>query len=208
MTDHLARRDAPPIDRTSPVMSGRAGMRPLTPHLIDFLDAHRVGVLATVDKVAMPRQSVVYYVREEQRLLISTESKRLKARDVGARGGPRSASSSTSGRIPPRSSPARPRFSREHRPRDGRDRAPRRRLARAAGGAERRSAGGHRPRDSGDHRRGRGGRQLPADRDRGSSFVNRDSDRRRCCSRRRSTAATAMGASATPQTVPAIVSDG
>jgi hypothetical protein len=30
----------------------------------------------------MPRQSVVYYLREEQRLLISTESKRLKARDV------------------------------------------------------------------------------------------------------------------------------
>jgi len=57
-------------------------MRPLTPHLIDFLDAHRVGVLATVDEVAMPRQSVVYYVREEQRILISTESKRLKARDV------------------------------------------------------------------------------------------------------------------------------
>jgi hypothetical protein len=57
-------------------------MRPLTPQLIDFLDAHRVGVLATVDNVAMPRQSVVYYVREEQRLLISTESKRLKARDV------------------------------------------------------------------------------------------------------------------------------
>ena len=57
-------------------------MRPLTPHLIDFLDAHRVGVLATVDKVAMPRQSVVYYVRDERRLLISTESKRLKARDV------------------------------------------------------------------------------------------------------------------------------
>ena len=25
-------------------------MRPLTPHLIDFLDAHRVGVLATVDR--------------------------------------------------------------------------------------------------------------------------------------------------------------
>ena len=63
-------------------MSGRAGMRPLTSHLIDFLDAHRVGVVGTVDKVAMPRQSVVYYVREEQRLLISTESKRLKARDV------------------------------------------------------------------------------------------------------------------------------
>jgi Pyridoxamine 5'-phosphate oxidase len=38
--------------------------------------------VATVDEVAMPRQSVVYYVREEQRLLISTESKPLKARDV------------------------------------------------------------------------------------------------------------------------------
>ena len=30
----------------------------------------------------MPRQSVVYYVRDERRILISTESKRLKARDV------------------------------------------------------------------------------------------------------------------------------
>ena len=63
-------------------MSGRPDMRPVTPHLIDFLDAHRVGVLATIDKAAMPRQSVVYYLRDEQRLLISTESKRLKARDV------------------------------------------------------------------------------------------------------------------------------
>ena len=57
-------------------------MRALSPLLIEFLDAHRVGVLATVDDVAMPRQSVVYYVRDEERLLISTESKRLKARDV------------------------------------------------------------------------------------------------------------------------------
>jgi hypothetical protein len=57
-------------------------MRALSPQLIEFLDAHRVGVLATVDDVAMPRQSVVYYVRDEERLLISTESKRLKARDV------------------------------------------------------------------------------------------------------------------------------
>jgi nitroimidazol reductase NimA-like FMN-containing flavoprotein (pyridoxamine 5'-phosphate oxidase superfamily) len=57
-------------------------MRALSPQLIEFLDAHRVGVLATADGVAMPRQSVVYYVREEERLLISTESKRLKARDV------------------------------------------------------------------------------------------------------------------------------
>jgi hypothetical protein len=57
-------------------------MRALSPQLIEFLDANRVGVLATVDDVAMPRQSVVYYVRDEERLLISTESKRLKARDV------------------------------------------------------------------------------------------------------------------------------
>jgi hypothetical protein len=57
-------------------------MRALSPQLIEFLDAHRVGVLATVDDVAMPRQSVVYYVRDGERLLISTESKRLKARDV------------------------------------------------------------------------------------------------------------------------------
>jgi PPOX class probable F420-dependent enzyme len=57
-------------------------MRALTDQLSDFLDAHRVGVLATVDEAAMPRQSVVYYVRDGERLLISTESKRLKARDV------------------------------------------------------------------------------------------------------------------------------
>jgi PPOX class probable F420-dependent enzyme len=57
-------------------------MGALNPQLIEFLDAHRVGVLATVDDVAMPRQSVVYYVRDDERLLISTESKRLKARDV------------------------------------------------------------------------------------------------------------------------------
>lgn len=64
----------------------------LTPQLIDFLGAHRVGVLATVDEVALPRQSVVYYLRDEQRILISTESKRLKARDVRRSGGPRCAS--------------------------------------------------------------------------------------------------------------------
>jgi hypothetical protein len=57
-------------------------MRGLSPELIDFLDAHHVGVLATVDEATMPRQSVGYYVRRDQRLMISTESKRLKARDV------------------------------------------------------------------------------------------------------------------------------
>ena len=100
-------------------------MRPLTPHLIDFLDARRVGVLATVDKAATPRQSVVYYVRE-------------RPYPSAVFSGP--AEILTEGIGP---------------------------------------AGGHRPRDSGDHRRGRDGRQLPAGRERGSSFVNRDSDRRR-----------------------------
>lgn len=54
----------------------------LSDDLRDFLDAHRVGVLATTAGDGKPRQSVVYYAREGERLLISTESKRLKARDV------------------------------------------------------------------------------------------------------------------------------
>jgi PPOX class probable F420-dependent enzyme len=54
----------------------------LTDEVRGFLDAHRVGVLATIAADGRPRQSVVYYVREGERLLISTEAKRLKARDV------------------------------------------------------------------------------------------------------------------------------
>ena len=54
----------------------------LTDELRDFLDAHRIGVLATIAGDGKPRQSVVYYARDGERLLISTESKRLKARDV------------------------------------------------------------------------------------------------------------------------------
>jgi PPOX class probable F420-dependent enzyme len=54
----------------------------LTDDLRDFLDAHRVGVLATTAAEGKPRQSVVYYARDGERLLISTESKRWKARDV------------------------------------------------------------------------------------------------------------------------------
>ena len=57
-------------------------MGELTDKLRDFLDGHRVGVLATVGSDGNPRQSVVYYIRDGDRLLISTESKRLKARDV------------------------------------------------------------------------------------------------------------------------------
>jgi PPOX class probable F420-dependent enzyme len=54
----------------------------LTDELRGFLDAHRVGVLATSAADGKPRQSLVYYAREGERLLVSTESKRLKARDV------------------------------------------------------------------------------------------------------------------------------
>jgi PPOX class probable F420-dependent enzyme len=54
----------------------------LTDELRDFLDAHRVGVLATLAGDGKPRQSVVYYAWDGERLLISTESKRRKARDV------------------------------------------------------------------------------------------------------------------------------
>jgi PPOX class probable F420-dependent enzyme len=54
----------------------------LTDDLRDFLDAHRVGVLATTAGDGKPRQSAVYYTRDGDRLLISTESKRLKAGDV------------------------------------------------------------------------------------------------------------------------------
>jgi PPOX class probable F420-dependent enzyme len=54
----------------------------LTPELREFLDANRVGVLATQSKAGRPRQSLVYYAVDGDRLLISTESKRFKARDV------------------------------------------------------------------------------------------------------------------------------
>jgi PPOX class probable F420-dependent enzyme len=54
----------------------------LTSELREFLDANRVGVLATSSKRGLPRQSLVYYVRDGDRLLISTEAQRLKARDV------------------------------------------------------------------------------------------------------------------------------
>jgi PPOX class probable F420-dependent enzyme len=54
----------------------------LTDQLREFLDAHRLGVLATASKAGKPRQSVVYYVRDADRLLISTMSERLKAKDA------------------------------------------------------------------------------------------------------------------------------
>ena len=47
-----------------------------------FLDANRVGVLATTAPDGRPRQSLVYYARDGDRLLVSTLTDRLKARDI------------------------------------------------------------------------------------------------------------------------------
>jgi PPOX class probable F420-dependent enzyme len=57
-------------------------MGELTPQLEHLLDSERVGVLATAAPDGKPRQSVVYYVRDGDRLLISTVADRHKARDV------------------------------------------------------------------------------------------------------------------------------
>jgi PPOX class probable F420-dependent enzyme len=54
----------------------------LTPELREFLDANVVGVLATSASDGSPRQSLVYFAREGDRLLISTLADRLKARDA------------------------------------------------------------------------------------------------------------------------------
>jgi hypothetical protein len=54
----------------------------LTQELREFLDSNRVGVLATRSKSDWPRQSLVYYAREGDHLVISTEAERLKAKDV------------------------------------------------------------------------------------------------------------------------------
>ena len=54
----------------------------LTPELRTFLDSQSVGVLATLAADGSPRQSVVYFTRDRDRLLISTLTNRLKARDV------------------------------------------------------------------------------------------------------------------------------
>lgn len=57
-------------------------MDELTPELKNLLDSQSVGVLATIAADSKPRQSVVYYARDDECLLISTEESRLKARDV------------------------------------------------------------------------------------------------------------------------------
>ena len=47
-----------------------------------FLDGCPVGVLATQSADGSPRQSLVYFARRDEQLLISTLGDRLKARDV------------------------------------------------------------------------------------------------------------------------------
>jgi PPOX class probable F420-dependent enzyme len=57
-------------------------MGALTEELRQFLDANRVGVLATLAPDRRPRQSLVYFARDGERLVTSTLADRLKARDV------------------------------------------------------------------------------------------------------------------------------
>lgn len=54
----------------------------LTDRVRAFLDEHPVGVLATQRPDGSARQSVVYHVIDGDRILISTEATRAKARDV------------------------------------------------------------------------------------------------------------------------------
>ncbi|MEQ4720699.1 pyridoxamine 5'-phosphate oxidase family protein [Nonomuraea sp. B19D2] len=48
----------------------------------DFLDGQTAGVLATTRPDGTARQSVVYFALDGDRLLISTEPRRAKAKDV------------------------------------------------------------------------------------------------------------------------------
>ena len=57
-------------------------MAALTDNVRAFLAEHPVGVLATERPDGTARQSVVSHVVDGDRVLISTESKRAKARDV------------------------------------------------------------------------------------------------------------------------------
>ena len=54
----------------------------MTPDVRGFLDFHPVGVLATRAVDGRPRQSLVYFFRDGDRLMISTLTDRLKARDI------------------------------------------------------------------------------------------------------------------------------
>jgi Pyridoxamine 5'-phosphate oxidase len=57
-------------------------MSVLTPALGQFLDTNIIGVLATEPRRGHARQSVVYYVRDGDRLLISSVAGRRKVTDI------------------------------------------------------------------------------------------------------------------------------
>jgi PPOX class probable F420-dependent enzyme len=57
-------------------------MGELTADLQEFLDANSVGVLATIADDGRPRQSLVYFARDGNHLVLSTLAQRLKAKDV------------------------------------------------------------------------------------------------------------------------------
>ena len=57
-------------------------MGTLSDELREFLDGNPVGVLATPSSDGKPRQSLVYFARDGDRLLISTLADRLKAREA------------------------------------------------------------------------------------------------------------------------------
>jgi hypothetical protein len=57
-------------------------MGALNNELREFVDAHPVGVLATTSPEGRPQQSLVYFARDNERLVISTLTDRLKAREV------------------------------------------------------------------------------------------------------------------------------
>ena len=57
-------------------------MGALTPELQAFLDAQPAGVLATITADGRARQSLVYFARDGERLLVSTLADRLKTGDV------------------------------------------------------------------------------------------------------------------------------
>lgn len=61
-------------------------MSALTPALCGLLDGQVVGVLATEPDHGHLRQSVVYYVRDSERLLVSSVAGRAKVRDVESAG--------------------------------------------------------------------------------------------------------------------------
>ena len=61
-------------------------MAALTPLLQEFLDGQIVGVLATDPAEGRPRQSVVYYVRDGDRLLVSSVVGRRKVQEVDSTG--------------------------------------------------------------------------------------------------------------------------